>query len=95
MFFAQGRDFSGQNPDEFNAVLRRAGNKVVVPVVRHSIYGCVLPVHDFNIPFLPRKSNQVVTPNAELSCSQGSKNSVESVESGTLFYNLITQSMSK
>jgi len=63
VFFAQGREFSGQNPDEFNAVLRRPGNKVVVPFVRHSKYGCVLPVHNFNIPFLPRKSNQVVTPN--------------------------------
>ena len=64
MLFAQGRDFSGQKPDEFNAVCRRAGNKVVVPTVRHSVYGCVLPVHDLNVPFLPCNSNRIVTPNA-------------------------------
>jgi len=62
VIFAQGHDFSGQNPDEFNAVFRLAGNKVVVPVVRLSVYGCVLPVHGFNVPFLQRKSNRVITP---------------------------------
>ena len=66
MLFAQGRDFSGQRPDETNAVCQRAGNKVVVPTVRHSVYGCVLPVHALKIPFLPNEINLIVAPNARV-----------------------------
>jgi len=37
VLFAQGRDLSGQRPDETNAVCRCAGNEAVVPTVRHSV----------------------------------------------------------
>src|SRR4030042_1146989 len=66
VLFAQGRDLSGQRPDETNAVCRRAGNEVVVPTVRHSVYGCMLPVHALKVPFLPSDINLIVAPNAQL-----------------------------
>jgi len=62
VLFAQGRDLSGQRPDETNAVCRRAGNEAVVPTVRHSVYGCVLPVHALKVPFLPRDINLTIAP---------------------------------
>jgi len=60
---AQGRDFSGQRPDETKAFCRRAGNEVVVPTVRHLVYGCVLPVHALKVPFLPNDINLILPPN--------------------------------
>ena len=63
MFLAQGCDFSGQKPDEPNAVDRRAGNEVVVPTFRHSVYGCVFPVHAIKVPFLSYAINRIVAPN--------------------------------
>ena len=63
MLFTQGRDLSGQRPDETNAVCRRAGNEVVVPTVRHSVYGGVLPVHALKVAFLPSDINLIVAPN--------------------------------
>ena len=63
MLFAQGRDLLGQRPDETEAVCRRAGNEVIVPTVRHSIYDYVLPVHALKIPFLPSDINLIVGPN--------------------------------
>ena len=63
MLFAQGRDLLGQRPDETKAVCRRAGNEVVVPTVRHLVYGCVLPVHVLKVAFLPSDINLMVPPN--------------------------------
>ena len=63
MLFAQGRDLSGQRPDEPKAVCRRAGNEAVVPTIRHSVYGCVLPVHALKVPFLPHDINLTIAPN--------------------------------
>ena len=63
MFFAQGRDLAGQRPDETNAVCRRARNEIVVPTVRHSVCGCVLPVHALKVPFLRRPINLTIAPN--------------------------------
>ncbi len=60
MLFAQGRDLSGQWPDETNAVCRSAGNEVVVPAVGHSVYGYVLPIHAFKVAFLPSDINRIV-----------------------------------
>jgi len=62
VLLAQGRDLSGQRPDETTAVCRRAGNEVVVPTVQHSIYGCLLPVHAFKIALLTNHINLTVVP---------------------------------
>ena len=67
MFFAQGRDFPGQRPDETNTVRRRAGNEVVVPLIRHSVYGSVLPVHGLKVSFLPKGINRIIAPNESFS----------------------------
>jgi hypothetical protein len=66
VLFAQGCDFSGQKPDEPNPVCWRAGNEVVVPTVRHLVYGCVIPVHAFNSPFILNDINRMVAQNAPL-----------------------------
>jgi len=60
VLFAQGRDLPGQRPDETKALCRRAGNEVVFPTVRHSGYGCVLPVHALKVSFLPSEINLIV-----------------------------------
>ncbi len=62
MLFAQGRDLSGQRPDETKAVCGRAGNEVVVSVVRHSVFGRVLPVHALKRPFLASDINLTLAP---------------------------------
>jgi len=64
VLFAQGRDLSGQKPGESNTAFLRAGNEVVVPKVRHSVYGRVHPVHVLKLPFLPCGFNKLVTQNA-------------------------------
>ena len=64
MLFAQGRDLSGQRPDETNPLRRRAGNEIVVPDLRHSVYGCVLPIHTLKVPFLPSDINLVASPDS-------------------------------
>jgi len=66
VLFAQGRDLLGQRPDETKTVCRRAGNEVVVPTVRHLVYGCVLPVHVLKVSFLPSDINLMVPPKAPL-----------------------------
>jgi len=52
VFFAQGRDFPGQNPDELNAVCRCPGNEVVISNVCNFVYGGVVSVHSYNVTFL-------------------------------------------
>ena len=69
MFFAQGGDFPGQKPYELNALCRCAGNKVVVPMVRHLVYGCVISVHTLKVPFSPHYINQIVAPMLRISCT--------------------------
>ena len=59
MLFAQGGDFPSQRPDEPDPICRRAGNEVVVPVVRHAEVGGVIPVHTFNLPFVPNNINRL------------------------------------
>ena len=63
VFHAQGRDLSGQRPDEADAVFRCTGDGIVVPMVRHPVNGCVFPVHDTQIPFSICKINRIVDPN--------------------------------
>jgi hypothetical protein len=63
VFFTQRYDLTGQRPYETNAVRRRAGNEVVVPTIRCSIYDCVFPIHAFKIPFLLSVINLIVAPN--------------------------------
>jgi hypothetical protein len=63
VLFAQRRDLSGQRPDETDAVRRRAGNEVVVLTVRHSEYGCMLPIHALKVPFLPSNINLIPASN--------------------------------
>jgi hypothetical protein len=64
VLFAQGRDLTGQKQGESNTAFLRAGNEVVVPNVRHSVYDCALHVHVFKLPFLPCGINRIVTQNA-------------------------------
>jgi len=68
VLFAQGRDLSGQRPDETNAVCWRAGNEIVIPNLRHSVDGSVLPIHALKVPFLPSEWEPVLQiPGKEIS----------------------------
>ena len=71
MLLAQGGDFPSQRPDETQALCRRAGDKVVVQTIRHSVFRRVLPVHRLRIPFsLCNISPKVVRPASALPCSR-------------------------
>jgi hypothetical protein len=53
----------GQGPNEANAFCYRAGNEVVVPTLRHSVYRCVFSVHVLKVPFLLSGINRIIAPN--------------------------------
>jgi len=68
VFFAQGRNFPCQKPDELNAVCRCAGNEVVVPNVRNLVYGCVISVHTHKVSFLPLGIKQIILLFSQFFC---------------------------
>ncbi len=59
MLYTQGGYFTCQRPNKQNPLFRRAGDIIVVLMIRHSVYGGVLFFHKFKLPIFISKINRI------------------------------------
>lgn len=60
--FTQGRNFTGQRPDETDALCRCSSNHVITPSVRHATHDCVCLIHYYSIAFRAYPHQHFLTP---------------------------------
>ena len=60
--FTQGCNFAGRKSDETDAVPQLAGYYIVVPTIKHSVFGHYSRVYDVKISLFADGINRIVDP---------------------------------